>query len=42
MDALHGLTHTYKDKSDDFKVAAEKYLTYPEHRFDDWENRFDD
>ena len=41
MDKLHGLNPTYKDKSDDFKVIAEEYLTYPEHRFDDWESGFD-
>ena len=42
MDELHGLDFTYKDKSDDFKTIAKEYLTYPGHRFDDWENRFDD
>lgn len=41
MDELHGLSSTYKDKSDDFKFVAKEYLTYPEYRFDDWENRFD-
>ena len=40
MDELHGLAFTYKDKSDEFKSIAEAYLTYPENRFDDWEDRF--
>jgi hypothetical protein len=39
MDELHGLAFTYKDKSDEFKSIAEAYLTYPENRFDDWEDR---
>ena len=37
MDELHGLKSTYKDKSEEFKFVAEDYLTYPENRFDDWE-----
>ena len=37
MDSLHNLSHTYIDKSDEFKDIATTYLTYPEHRFDDWE-----
>lgn len=37
MDELHGLSHTIIDKSDEFK--AEIYiLTYPENRFDDWDD----
>lgn len=42
MDDLHGLRSTYMDKSGQFKLVAEKYLTYPEHRFDDWEEHLDD
>lgn len=38
MDVLHGLTTTFIDKSEDFKLVAKQYLTYPEHRFDDWED----
>lgn len=37
MEYLHGLTETYKDKSEDFQSVAKEYLTYPENRFDDWE-----
>ena len=37
MDSLHNLSHTYRDKSNEFKDIAIEYLTYPEHRFDDWE-----
>lgn len=37
MSDLHGLTKTYKDKSEDFQFVAKDYLTYPENRFDDWE-----
>lgn len=36
MDHLHGLAHTFADKSYDFKITAEEYLTYPEYLFDDW------
>lgn len=36
MDHLHGLTHTFADKSYNFKITAEEYLTYPEYLFDDW------
>lgn len=42
MSVLHGLESTYMDKSDEFKAMAEEYLTYPENRFDDWEDRYDD
>ncbi len=42
MDVLHGLESTYMDKSDEFKSVAEEYLTYPDNRFDDWEDRFND
>ena len=38
MDELHGLTRTFMDKSHEFKSVAEEYLTYPENRFDDWDN----
>ena len=37
MAALHGLESTYKDKSGEFRFVADSYLTYPENRFDDWE-----
>lgn len=40
MDILHGLEHTYTDKSDEFKMIANEYITYPDSRFDDWEDRF--
>lgn len=40
MDSLHKLSHTYADKSDEFKTIAIEYLTYPENRFDDWEEKF--
>lgn len=39
MDKLHGLKYTYMDKSDNFKSISEEYLTYPEHRFEDWQDR---
>ena len=42
MENLHGLKPTYLDKADEFKLVAEEYLTYPENRFDDWEDRYDD
>lgn len=42
MDNLHGLESTFLDKSDEFKQVAEKYITYPDNRFDDWEDRFKD
>ena len=42
MDNLHGLEPTFLDKSDEFKQIAEKYITYPDNRFDDWEDRFKD
>lgn len=42
MDVLHGLKPTYKDKSDEFKSVAEEYLTYPDNRFEDWEERFEE
>lgn len=41
MEDLHGLTFTFLDKSEEFQAEAEEYLTYPEHRFDDWEKRFE-
>lgn len=36
MDKLHGLNYTFIDKSDDFKLIAKEYLTYPEDKFEDW------
>ena len=39
MDELHDLSRTFNDKSDDFKSVAKKYLTYPENRFEDWEDK---
>lgn len=41
MYILHCLESTYMDKSDEFKCVAEQYLTYPENRFDDWEEVLD-
>lgn len=38
MDSLHGLTHTYHDKSEEFKGVATSFLTHPECRFNDWED----
>lgn len=38
MDSLHGLDPTYMDKSNEFKILAKSYLTYPEYRFDDWKD----
>lgn len=38
MDILHSLTPTFLDKSDEFKMVAEEYLTYPEYKFDDWDD----
>lgn len=37
MDFLHGLAPTFLDKSEEFKLIAKEYLTYPESRFDDWD-----
>ena len=37
MEKLHGLSKTFKDKSEEFKKEALLYLTYPEYRFEDWE-----
>ena len=42
MEDLHNLTTTFLDKSDEFKVIAETYLTYPDTKFDDWEDRYVD
>lgn len=42
MDEQHGLKNTFCDKSHEFKAVAEEYLTYPENRFEDWKDRFDD
>lgn len=42
MDKLHGLEHTYEDKSNEFKFVADEYLTFPEYRFEDWKERFND
>ena len=36
MYKLHGMKHTYKDKSDEFKKIVD-CLTYPEYSFIDWE-----
>ena len=38
MDKLHHLKPRYLDKSRAFKELADKYLTHPEYRFDDWAN----
>lgn len=37
MDNLHGLTRTIKDKSKEFQKLALEYLTYPDFRFEDWD-----
>jgi hypothetical protein len=36
MEVLHGLSQTIADKSPEFQQAA-AILTYPEYRFDDWD-----
>jgi hypothetical protein len=41
MDEMHGLPKTLKDKSEEFKKEALDILTYPEYRFDDYEERND-
>ena len=38
MKELHGLEATILDKSDDFMKTADAILTYPEYRFDDWDD----
>lgn len=35
MEVLHGLKSTYKDKTQEFKLVVEKYLTIPNLLFDD-------
>lgn len=37
MEKLYNTSETYKDKSDEFKAMAKEYLTYPEYRFEDFE-----
>lgn len=39
MDTIHGLASTFLDKSEEFKQAAERILSCPEHAFTDWEER---
>ncbi len=39
MDKLHNLSHTLADKSDEFKKLADLYITCPECRFEDAEER---
>lgn len=39
MEDLHGENYSIKGKSKEFIEMAEKYLTYPEYRFDDWSVR---
>lgn len=36
MSELHGLSYTFKDKSNEFQSVVKEYLTYPEHAFEDW------
>lgn len=38
MDEVHGMNYTFKDKSQDFKQACIKYLTYPYYLFKDVAN----
>lgn len=38
MEVIHNLTHTFHDKSEEFKKLALEHLTYPENIFDDWED----
>lgn len=37
MDKLHGLKHTYKNRSDDFKSIVNEFMTSPEYIFADLE-----
>ena len=37
MEKLYSITNTFKDKSPEFKAIVQDYITYPEYRFDDWE-----
>lgn len=37
MDKLHKLKPTYNNKSKDFKIVVDEYITSPEVIFDDWE-----
>lgn len=37
MDKLHGLKHTYNNKSKDFQSTVKEYITSPEFIFNDWE-----
>lgn len=39
MEKLHGLPFTFLDKSEEFQEEAEEFLTYPQFRFDDWQER---
>lgn len=36
MEATHGLKKTFKDKTEEFKGLAARYLTYPEYAFSDY------
>jgi hypothetical protein len=38
MEEMHGLSYTIRDKSREFQRAAVGVLTYPEYRFDDWDD----
>ena len=42
METLHNLAATFLDKSDEFKELAETYITFPDTKFDDWEDRYAD
>lgn len=37
MENLHGLSSTINDKSAELKELALEFLTYPEFRFEDWD-----
>lgn len=37
MDDMHGLHPTIRDKSDEFKKLVEDYITFPDSKFDDWD-----
>ena len=38
MEKLHKTSQTYKDKSTEFKKIVDEYITFPEYRFEDYED----
>lgn len=41
MEILHGLQSTIGDKSTEFQIECVDILTYPDCRFDDWDDYID-